>query len=50
MVEHPIENWMDRITIAISRVTMFVIAFVVAIMFYEVVMRYVFESPTLWVN
>lgn len=50
MVEHPIENLMDRITIAISRVVMFVIAFVVAIMFYEVVMRYVFERPTLWVN
>lgn len=50
MVEHPIENLMDRITIAISRVVMFVIAFVVAIMFYEVVMRYVFEKPTLWVN
>jgi len=41
---------MDRVSIAISRVTMFVIAFIVAIMFYEVVMRYVFESPTLWVN
>ncbi len=50
MVEHEVENWMDRITIAISRVTMFVVAFIVAIMFYEVVMRYVFERPTLWVN
>ena len=50
MVEHQVENWMDRITIAISRVAMFVVAFIVAIMFYEVVMRYVFERPTLWVN
>ena len=25
-------------------------AFVVAIMFYEVVMRYLFVKPTLWVN
>ena len=50
MVEHPIESWMDKVTFAISRVVMFAIAFVVAIMFYEVVMRYVFERPTLWVN
>jgi len=29
---------------------MFIVAFIVLIMFYEVVMRYVFQSPTLWVN
>jgi TRAP-type C4-dicarboxylate transport system permease small subunit len=29
---------------------MFLIAFIVAIMFYEVVVRYIFEKPTLWVN
>lgn len=50
MVEREVENWMDRISVAISRVTMFVVAFIVAIMFYEVVLRYVFEKPTLWVN
>ena len=50
MVEHPIENLMDRITIAISRVAMFLVALIVAIMLYEVVMRYVFESGTYWVN
>ncbi len=50
MVEHPIESWMDRISIGISRVAMFLIALIVCIMFYEVVMRYVFERPTLWVN
>ena len=50
MVEHEITSWVDRISIAISRVTMFIVAFIVAIMFYEVVLRYVFESPTLWVN
>lgn len=50
MVEHEPTGWMDRITLAISRVTMFLTAFVVAIMTYEVVMRYVFASPTLWVN
>ena len=50
MVEHPIENWMDRISIAISRVAMFLVALIVVIMFYEVIMRYVFESGTYWVN
>jgi TRAP-type C4-dicarboxylate transport system permease small subunit len=50
MVEHRSENWMDRVSIAISRVAMFLIAWIVAIMFYEVVMRYVFAQPTLWVN
>ncbi|WP_282605766.1 TRAP transporter small permease subunit [Pelagibius sp. Alg239-R121] len=50
MVEHEITSWMDRVSIAISRVTMFIVAFIVAIMFYEVVVRYVFSSPTLWVN
>ena len=29
---------------------MFLVALIVAIMFYEVVMRYFFEKPTLWVN
>lgn len=50
MVEHPPESLIDHISIAISRVAMFLIAFIVAIMFYEVVMRYIFEKPTLWVN
>ncbi|WP_422367049.1 TRAP transporter small permease subunit [Pelagibius sp.] len=50
MVEHEVENWMDRISIAISRVSMFLVAIIVAIMLFEVVMRYVFEAPTLWVN
>ncbi len=36
--------------LAISRVGMFFVAVIVAIMFYEVVMRYFFERPTLWVN
>lgn len=50
MIEHPVTSWVDRIAILISRVAMFVIAFIVVIIFYEVVMRYVFEKPTLWVN
>jgi len=50
MVEHKAESWMDWISIGISRIAMFLVAAIVAIMFYEVVMRYVFNSPTLWVN
>jgi TRAP-type C4-dicarboxylate transport system permease small subunit len=50
MVEHEKTSWIDWISIGISRVAMFIVAFIVAIMFYEVVMRYVFQKPTLWVN
>lgn len=50
MVEHERTGWMDWISIAISRVAMFLVPFIVIIMFYEVVRRYIFEKPTLWVN
>jgi len=40
----------DKLSLAISRVAMWLVAFIVAIIFYEVVMRYIFEMPTLWVN
>ena len=40
----------DRISLAISRVAKWFVAFIVAIISYEVVMRYLFERPTLWVN
>ena len=50
MVEHEKTSWIDWISIGISRVAMFIVAFIVAIMLYEVVMRYVFEKPTTWVT
>lgn len=50
MVEHEVTGWLDRISLIISRISMWLTAVIVAIMFYEVVMRYVFEAPTLWVN
>ncbi|MEO1550121.1 MAG: TRAP transporter small permease [Pseudomonadota bacterium] len=50
MVEHERTGPVDLITWSFSRVAMFLPAVIVAIMFFEVVMRYVFESPTLWVN
>ena len=50
MVETEPRSPIDYISLAISRVGMFLVALIVAIMFYEVVMRYFFEKPTLWVN
>ncbi|MCS6779196.1 MAG: TRAP transporter small permease [Geminicoccaceae bacterium] len=40
----------DRVTIAISRVTMLLFGIIVVATFYEVVMRYLFGSPTIWAN
>jgi len=40
----------DRVVTSISRVMMFLILAGVFVTFYEVVMRYLFASPTLWVN
>ena len=50
MVEHEARSWIDYISLGISRVAMLLVAVIVAIMFLEVVLRYVFERPTLWVN
>lgn len=50
MVEHEARSWLDYISLGISRVAMLLVAVIVAIMFLEVVLRYVFERPTLWVN
>ena len=40
----------DRIAMFVGRVTMLLIALLVGVMMYEVVLRYVFERPTLWAN
>ena len=50
MVEHERTGPLDWVTWGFSRIAMWAPAFVVAIIFYEVVMRYVFLAPTLWVN
>lgn len=50
MVEHEPANWMDRISLLIGRITMVLIALIVLVMLYEVILRYVFEKPTLWAN
>ena len=48
--EIPAANLMDRISLFLARVTMLLVALLVAVMFYEVVSRYVFERPTIWAN
>lgn len=50
MVEAEPKSAIDYISLGISRIGMIMVAVIVAIMFYEVVMRYFFEKPTLWVN
>lgn len=50
MIEHKPTGPIDRVTYAFSRVTIWGSLFIVTIMLYEVVMRYIFFSPTLWVN
>ncbi len=50
MVEHERTGPIDMLNWAFSRVAMWGPAFIVVIIFYEVVMRYIFFRPTLWVN
>ena len=49
-LEHGTWNLFDRFTTFIGRVTMVMIALMVSVMLYEVMLRYVFERPTLWAN
>ncbi|MEZ5449983.1 MAG: TRAP transporter small permease, partial [Thiolinea sp.] len=50
MVEHKPSGPIDWLNFVFSRITIWGAAFIVLIMFYEVVMRYIFFKPTLWVN
>ena len=43
-------TWFDRAVLFVSRVAMSLTAVAVAVTFYEVVLRYLFGKPTLWVN
>ena len=49
-IEHEPEGFFDVFSLVWSRVTMIGIVFVVLVMFYEVLSRYIFEKPTLWAN
>lgn len=46
------ESWRpaDRLAVFIGRVTMMLILLLTSVMLYEVIVRYVFEAPTLWAN
>lgn len=50
MQEHEVTGWVDRLNFWFSRVSMWLVAAIIGIMAYEVVLRYVFERPTLWAN
>ena len=43
-------NLIDRVSLGISRVTMYLVVIIVAAIAYEVVLRYFFRAPTLWAN
>lgn len=46
------ESWraLDRLAVFIGRITMMLIVVLCCVMIYEVVLRYIFEAPTLWAN
>lgn len=46
------ESWRaaDRVAVFIGRVTMMLVVLLTSVMLYEVILRYVFEAPTLWAN
>lgn len=50
MEEHKRTGPLDWVTWSISRVAMWLPMCIVTIIFFEVMMRYVFGSPTMWVN
>lgn len=50
MIETAPDGFFDIISLIIGRIAMILVAFIVLVMFYEVVSRYVFARPTLWAN
>lgn len=50
MIEHEKSGPLDLLTWTFSRITMWAPAFIVTIIIYEVIMRYLFAAATLWVN
>ena len=50
MIESKPEGFFDVLSLIVARISMIAIVAVVVVMFYEVIARYVFESPTLWAN
>lgn len=48
MQEHRPTGLIDRIALAVARVMMWISTLIVAVIFYEVIARYIFLRPTLW--
>ncbi|MGB3243193.1 MAG: TRAP transporter small permease [Sulfitobacter sp.] len=44
------EGFFDLVSVVLGRLAMIMTGFIVLVMFYEVVSRYVFSRPTLWAN
>jgi len=49
-IETPPDGFFDLVSVVLGRLAMIMTAFIVLVMFYEVVSRYVFSRPTLWAN
>ncbi|PUB18953.1 TRAP transporter small permease subunit [Yoonia sediminilitoris] len=49
-IETPPDGFFDLVSVILGRLAMIMTAFIVLVMFYEVVSRYVFSRPTLWAN
>ena len=49
-IESPPDGFFDLLSVVLGRLAMIMTAFIVLVMFYEVVSRYVFSRPTLWAN
>lgn len=49
-IEPKPEGFFDVFSLFWARITMFAVVFVVCVMLYEVILRYVFSKPTLWAN
>jgi len=50
MIEGEKDGFFDVVSLIASRIAMIMTGFIVLVMFYEVVSRYVFAAPTLWAN
>jgi TRAP-type C4-dicarboxylate transport system permease small subunit len=49
-IETKPDGFFDLVSVVLGRLGMIMTAFIVLVMFYEVVSRYVFSKPTLWAN
>lgn len=49
-IESAPDGFFDLVSVVLGRLAMIMTAFIVLVMFYEVVSRYVFSKPTLWAN